>query len=102
MERFGSKETRLIWEGQSTKAVRRVLPSGLHWKAAGFLDRLLNTAAFKDCSNYPPGWRFKELHGRLRGTYQIRLDDKYRIRFRWDKTHGAVGITVGEFHGDDG
>ncbi len=102
MERFGSKETRLVWEGQSNKAVRRVLPTGLHRKAASLLDRLLNTATLQDCYNYPPGWRFKELHGKLRGTYQVRLDDKYRIRFRWDTTHGAVAITVGEFHGDDG
>ena len=79
-----------------------VFPTGLHRKAASLLDRLLNTATLQDCYNYPPGWRFKELHGKLRGTYQVRLDDKYRIRFRWDTMHGAVAITVGEFHGDDG
>ncbi len=102
MERFGTKEARLIWEGKSDKAVRRILPPELHRKTARLLDTLLNTASLQDCSNYPPGWRFKELHGKLRGTYQIRIDDRYRVRFRWDVTHGAVGITVGEFHGDDG
>lgn len=55
----------------------------------------------KDCSNYPPGWRFKELHGQLRGTYQVRIDGQYRIRFRWDADHGAVDIMVGEFRGED-
>ena len=51
--------------------------------------------------SYPPGWRFKELHGKLRDTYQIRIDGQYRIRFKWDQIHGAVGIVVGEFHGED-
>src|SRR5271166_3719173 len=101
MERFGSKEARLIWEGGVSKSTRRILPPRLHRKAAGLLDRLLNTATLQDCSSYPPGWRFKQLHGKLRGTYQMRIDGQYRIRFQWDSAHGAVGITVGEFHGDD-
>lgn len=101
MERFGSPEARLIWEGRPTKGARRVLPSNLHEKTARMFDVILNTATLQDCVGYPPGWRFKELHGRRRGTYQVRIDRRYRIRFRWDPTLGAVGIIVGEFHGDD-
>lgn len=101
MERFGSDEARLIWEGRSSKATRRTVPPKLHPKAASLMDRIINTATLRDCSNYPPGWHFKELHGKLRGTYQIRIDGQYRIRFRWDPRCGAVGVTVGEFHGED-
>jgi len=101
MERFGCDEARLIWEGRANKAARRIFPSLLHRKAAMLVDRILNTATLKDCSYYPPGWRFKQLHGRLRGTYQIRIDNQYRIRFHWDPRHGAVGITLGEFHDED-
>jgi plasmid maintenance system killer protein len=78
-----------------------VLPPKLHFKAAKLIDVVLNTATLMDCSSYPPGWRFKELHGKLRGTYQIRIDGQYRIRFQWDEKYGAVGITLGEFHGED-
>lgn len=101
MERFGSDEARLIWEGRPNKAARRAVPSNLHQKVANLIDRILNTATLRDCSNYPPGYRFKELHGKLRGTYQIRIDGRYRIRFRWDQHRGAIGITVGEFYGED-
>jgi plasmid maintenance system killer protein len=65
------------------------------------IDLVINTATLKDCANYPPGWRFKELHGRLRGTYQIQIDAQYRIRFHWDARRGAVGIIAGDFHGED-
>jgi plasmid maintenance system killer protein len=101
MDRFGSNETRLIWEGRPNKVARRVLPIHLHQKAAKLTDQILNTATLRDCYNYPPGWRFKQLHGRSRDTYQIRIDDQYRIRFRWDPRHGAVDISLGEFHGED-
>ncbi|TAM91072.1 hypothetical protein EPN42_04950 [bacterium] len=101
MERFGRDQARLIWEGRQSKSTRRTLPQDLHEKAAMRIDQLLNTATLGDCSNFPPGWRFKELHGKLRGTYQIRIDGRYRIRFRWDPTCGAIDIDVGEFHGED-
>jgi len=101
MERFGGEEARLIWEGRPNKAARRAIPLKLHAKTAALIDKVLNTASLRDCSSYPPGWRFKELHGKLRGTYQVRIDGQYRIRFQWDPTRGAVGIVVGEFHGED-
>jgi len=101
MERFGTQEARDIWMGSSTKPARRALPQNLHAKAALQLDTVLNTATLADCSNYPPGWCFKELQGNLRGMYQIRVNDQYRIRFQWDPNFGAVGITIGEFHGEN-
>ena len=101
MERFASREAFLIWDGRPNKGARRAVPRHLHKKAATLIDKLINTATLKDCSSYPPGWRFKELHGKLRGTYQIRIDEQYRIRFQWDPRRGAVGIDIGEFHGED-
>lgn len=73
----------------------------LHEKAAKLVDVLLNTATLNDCGRYLPGWRFKALHGKLRGVYQIRIDDQYRIRFRWDSDHGPMNIVVGEFRGEN-
>jgi plasmid maintenance system killer protein len=101
VDRFGDGASRLIWEGKANKAARRILPFYLHAKAAKLIDRLLNTASLRDCSHYPPGWRFKELRGKLRGSYQIRIDGQFRIRFRWDRDEGAIAISVGEFHGED-
>lgn len=93
--------TRLIWEGRPDKAARRALPTNLHTKAAAQMDTILNTSTLKDCSSYPPGWRFKPLRGKLQGLYQIRIDDRYRIRFRWDDDQGAVDLVAGDFHDED-
>jgi plasmid maintenance system killer protein len=65
------------------------------------IDRIINTDSLHHFGGFPPGWRFKSLHGRHRGKYQVRIDGQYRIRFRWDECFGAIEITVGDFHGDD-
>ncbi|MDQ2679756.1 MAG: hypothetical protein M3Y21_01870 [Candidatus Eremiobacteraeota bacterium] len=46
----------------------------------------------------PPGAEFKQLGGRLRGTYQLRVGGPYRIRFQWKPGIGAVAIQVANFH----
>ena len=45
----------------------------------------------------PPGNELKKLHGQAEGRYQLHIDGKYRIRFRW---HGkeAHDVEVGDFH----
>lgn len=101
MERFGNESSRLIWEGRPNKATRRLVPSPLHAKTAARIDTILNTATLKECSSFPPGWHFKVLHGKQRGAFQVRIDDRYRIRFRWDEQYGAVDVTAGEFHDED-
>jgi len=101
LERFGNESSRLIWEGRPNKATRRLVPSSLHAKTAARIDTILNTATLKECSSFPPGWHFKVLHGKQRGAFQVRIDDRYRIRFRWDEQYGAVDVTAGEFHDED-
>jgi plasmid maintenance system killer protein len=53
-----------------------------------------------ELSTLPRGSRFKELHGPLRGTYQLRVGGPYRIRFRWSDGH-AVEIQASHFHDED-
>ena len=65
------------------------------------MDTILNAATLKDCSSFPPGWRFKVLHGKQQGVFQVRIDGRYRIRFRWDEQYGAIDVTAGEFHDED-
>jgi plasmid maintenance system killer protein len=65
------------------------------------MDTILNTATLDECSSFPPGWQFKVLRGRQRGVFQVRIDGRYRIRFRWDEQYGAVDVTAGDFHDED-
>jgi hypothetical protein len=83
-ERFASEEAWLIWNGETTKATRRVLPQDLHRKARMALERVVLATQPGDLAH--------------RGDFEI--DGGYRVRFEWE--HGrAVRIRCGEFHDED-
>jgi plasmid maintenance system killer protein len=96
-ERFASEEAWQIWNGETTKATRRVLPQGLHRKARMVLERVVLAAQPNDLAHKGG---FKMLHGNLRGVYQFRIEGAYRVRFEWEQGH-AVRIKCGEFHDED-
>lgn len=42
----------------------------------------------------PPGNRLEPLHGGRRGQYSIRINEQYRVCFRWEEGHAEdVGVT---------
>ena len=44
----------------------------------------------------PPGNRLKQLKGARNGEYSIRINDQYRICFRWDD--GAYDVEITDYH----
>jgi toxin HigB-1 len=44
----------------------------------------------------PPGNRLEALKGERRGQYSIRINDQWRICFRWDE--GAAGVEIADYH----
>ncbi len=62
--------------------------------------RMAAYAATIDDLKYPPGNRLKALqHGR-RGQHSIRINDQFRICFRWSDD-GAEDVEITDYH-DDG
>ena len=45
----------------------------------------------------PPGNRLEALKGRLDGRYSIRINDQYRVTFRWENGH-AYEVCVEDYH----
>ena len=45
----------------------------------------------------PPGNRLEALHGDRLGQYSIRINDQYRICFRWTEG-GAEGVEIVDYH----
>jgi proteic killer suppression protein len=45
----------------------------------------------------PPGNRLQALRGDLRGFYSIRVNDQWRIVFRWDGTD-AFEVRLTDYH----
>jgi proteic killer suppression protein len=95
---FEDQETEDIYNGVSSKKARRRLSNTLWEKAQAKLDMLNRAYRLQDLK-VPPHNRLEKLEGNLVGKYSIRINDQYRIVFRWeqDKT-GASDVKIIDYH----
>jgi len=76
---FACKETEKLFHGRfSTR-----LPQDVQRIAQRKLKQL-NAAATLDFIRVPPGNRLEQLYGNRAGQWSIRINDQWRICFRWD------------------
>jgi proteic killer suppression protein len=93
---FRGAGTEDIFNGENTKAARKVCPGSL-WKiAARKLDQLDSVAALNEL-RLPPGNRLESLSIDRKGQYSIRINDQYRICFVWN-TLGPDQVEVVDYH----
>lgn len=92
---FADKATEALFHGQAGKAVRRI-PSDIRSTAARKLD-LLNAAHELQDLSVPPGNRLEALKGALRGLHSIRINDQWRILFRW-RDGDAHDVEIDDYH----
>ncbi|MCX6304130.1 MAG: type II toxin-antitoxin system RelE/ParE family toxin [Bacteroidetes bacterium] len=89
---FNSKETEKIWKGsRSTK-----LPNELQDIARRKLRMLNNSADLKDLT-IPPSNRLEKLHGTHKEFHSIRINDQWRILFKWINGH-AFNVEIVDYH----
>ena len=86
------KETERIWRDERS----RRLPSGIQQKA---LDRLqlLHAATRLEDLRVPPGNRLEALKGDRRGQHSVRLNEQWRLCFRWEDGN-AHGVEIVDYH----
>lgn len=78
---FADKTSQDIFHGDDSKATRRI--SGDLWKRIqGKLD-LLNASTTLDDLRVPPSNRLEKLRGEWKGFYSVRVNDQYRLVFRF-------------------
>ena len=75
---FADKEAVKIWDGTPS----RRLPADLQIIARRKL-RMLNNAENLNDLRVPPANRLEALKGDRRGQYSIRINEQWRICFRW-------------------
>lgn len=92
---FRDRGTEDIFDGENTKAARRTLPSKLHSKAGSTLDRLNSAVSLRSLSL--PGLQLEKLRGDRAGQHSIRINDQYRICFRWTEK-GAEDVEIVDYH----
>ena len=76
-------------------------PKGAGWSnvakvVARKLDMLDYASLLSDLAS-PPGNRLEALQGRLAGRHSIRVNDQWRIVFRWT-TSGPADVDVADYH----
>jgi toxin HigB-1 len=84
-----------LFDGRDTKQARKVCPSDLVRVARRKLDQLNQAAVLGDL-RAPPGNRL-ELTGEREGQYSIRINDQWRVCFRWADS-GAEHVEIVDYH----
>jgi len=85
-------ETEKIWSGAGS----RRLPVDILQVARRKL-RMLNSAAVLEDLRIPPANRLEALKGDRKGRHSIRINDQWRICFRW-KESGADDVEIVDYH----
>ena len=89
---FGNKETQKIWEGVRVKWLSVALQEVVRRKL-----RMLNSSHSLLDLQIPPSNRLEKLKGDLRGYYSIRVNDQWRIIFKWENGN-AENVTLIDYH----
>ncbi len=89
---FADREARKVWSGEGS----RRLPADIQAVARRKL-RMLNNAATLDDLRVPPANRLEALKGDRRGWHSIRINDQWRVCFRWD-AGDASDVTIEDYH----
>ena len=91
---FRCDETKTIWQGRRS----RRLPADIQDSALRKL-RLLNAARRIEDLRVPPGNRLEALQGDRAGQWSIRINDQWRICFRWDGGQGGPSdVEIVDYH----
>ena len=91
---FADAATDDIFNGRNTKAARKI-PKELWKTAARKLSALDYAREFRDLSS--PGNNLEKLKGALTGKYSIRINDQFRIVFKFDRGE-ASNVVITDYH----
>jgi len=86
------KEAEKVWSGIPS----RRLPADIQSVARRKL-RMLNSAVSLNDLRIPPANRLEALKGNLKGRYSIRINDQWRICFRWSEAD-ALDVEIMDYH----
>ena len=95
IQSFGDQTTADLFREEATKAARRI-PVGL-WPVAKRKLKMLDVAQALVDLRSPPGNRLEALKGNQRGRHSIRVNDQFRVTFRWEGNH-AYEVRCEDYH----
>jgi toxin HigB-1 len=87
---FACKKTEQLWQGKAGPAFRAFQAKAERKLAMLHAARALNDLAL-------PGTRLEALQGKRKGQYSIRINDQWRLCFRWEAPH-ADDVEIVDYH----
>jgi len=93
---FKGQGTEDLFVGRNSKTARKACPPQL-WRIAGRkLDQLNQAEVLRDLEA-PPGNRLEKLKDDRKGQHSIRINDQFRVCFRWTD-RGPEDVEVVDYH----
>ena len=92
---FGNHATEDLYHGRPSRYARR-FPATIVRTALRKLD-VLNAAYRLEDLREPPGNQLEALKGNLAGFHSIRINDQWRVIFRW-AGNNASDVSVTDYH----
>jgi toxin HigB-1 len=89
---FADRETAIVWDGHRS----RRLPPDIQGSALRKL-RVLNNAQRLGDLRVPPANRLEALKADRSGQHSIRINDQWRICFRWNDGN-AFDVEITDYH----
>ena len=93
---FKNKASEDVFNGISSKGARKICPQNI-WRIAGRKLDQLDSVESIDELKVPPGNRLEPLIGDRKGQYSIRINEQYRICFKWGDS-GPCEVEITDYH----
>ena len=93
---FRNRGTEEVFDGRDTPAARKACPHNLWAVARRKLDQINRVRDVRELL-VPPGNRLERLRGSRAGQHSIRINERYRVCFRWE-TGCAYDVEITDYH----
>ncbi len=92
IQSFADAETEKLFRGLVSRRLPANLHSVMHRKLV-----MINAAAKLEDLRVPPGNRLEALKGSRKGCHSIRVNQEWRVCFRWTES-GPAGVEIVDYH----
>ena len=89
---FGDATTEKVWNGERVKSLSKELQEVGRRKL-----RMLNNSVDLADLSIPPSNQLEKLSGKLKSFYSIRINDQWRIIFKWNAGN-ANDVEIIDYH----
>ena len=89
---FGSKDTQKIWDGERVRKMPNLIQEISRRKL-----RMLNNSQDLMDLQIPPSNKLEKLRGNLKDFYSIRINDQWRIIFKWESGNSSE-VEIIDYH----